>query len=262
MGVSTTSGARLYVGPSVNVDDLEDLDYAARLAFYEGLTWVEVGEVENFGDHGDSSDQATFASVTDRRMRKMKTVRDAGTMTVVVGRDADDPGQMALDDAEGEDYNYAFKIAYKDAEDPSFNDSIDYFAGQVLSKATNMGTVGDVTKKTYAIAINTDVTEDTSSAIAIPANVVRPSISGASLAQGSTLTADPGNWSNSPTSYGYQWQADAAGNGVFANIVGATAKEYVLAAGQAGDAVRVQVTATNAAGTAAAVNSLSVGLVV
>ncbi len=263
MGVSTTSGARLYIGPAVNAEDVDEMEHADALTYYEGLSWVEVKKVENFGDHGDSSEVATFAAVTDRRQKKFKTIRDAGTMAIVVGRDAGDTGQQAMAAAEGDDYDYAFKIVYKDAEDPTKSDSIDYFAAQVMSKSVQMGGVSDVTKRTFNLGINTDITEDLSASIAVPTNTVRPSISGSAITQGSVLTADPGSWTGHPTSYTYQWQADTSGNGTFVSIGGATNSTYTLAAGQAGDAVRVQVIAINSAGPAvAASNSLPVGLVV
>src|SRR5262245_54211578 len=102
MAVSTTSGCRFYIGPVVNVDDIVAMDPAAALTFYEAIDageWTEVREVESLGDFGDTSEAATFASVADRRVRKMKTVRDAGTQTLVCGRDVLDPGQMALEAA-------------------------------------------------------------------------------------------------------------------------------------------------------------------
>jgi hypothetical protein len=40
---------------------------------------------------------------------------------------------------------------------------------------------------------------------AAPVNTVVPSVSG-SEAEDATLSASNGSWSNSPTSYGYQWQ--------------------------------------------------------
>lgn len=39
---------------------------------------------------------------------------------------------------------------------------------------------------------------------AIPINVIIPSISGTPQV-GQTLTANPGQWTNNPTSYAYQW---------------------------------------------------------
>jgi Calx-beta domain len=87
-----------------------------------------------------------------------------------------------------------------------------------------------------------------------PVNTARPAISGTPTL-GSTLTAAPGTWSGSPApTFAYQWQrCDAAGNGCVA-IAGATAQTYALQSSDEGATVRVQVTATNSAGTANAVS--------
>src|SRR3954468_17791323 len=96
MAVAKTAGTRLYVGPDVNTDTIGALSDSDAVTYFEGLSWTEVEEIESFGDLGDSADVATFASVKDRRMRKFKTTRDAGTMAIVCGRDPLDAGQVAL----------------------------------------------------------------------------------------------------------------------------------------------------------------------
>ena len=84
-----------------------------------------------------------------------------------------------------------------------------------------------------------------------PANTVLPTITGTARV-GQTLSATTGNWTGSPTSFGFQWQrCDAAGNACV-GIVGATAGAYVVAASDSGATLRVSVTATNAAGSATA----------
>jgi len=97
--------------------------------------------------------------------------------------------------------------------------------------------------------------------MSVPTNVVRPTITGSSLVSGQVLTALEETWTNGPTSYTYQWQRDVAGNGTFSNIVGAPNKTYTLVGADVSNAVRVQVTAINAAGSSAVANSLPVGLV-
>lgn len=85
-------------------------------------------------------------------------------------------------------------------------------------------------------------------AAAAPANSVLPAISGV-LTVGQVLTAYPGEWSNVPRAYAYQWKS--AGT----DIAGATARTYALVAGDTGDAITVAVTATNSAGSATAASA-------
>jgi hypothetical protein len=67
---------------------------------------------------------------------------------------------------------------------------------------------------------------------------------------GQTLTTDEGSWTGNPTSFAYQWQRCDADNIVAcANVVGETAKSYLLKAGDLGFRIRVKVTARNAKGT-------------
>jgi hypothetical protein len=79
-----------------------------------------------------------------------------------------------------------------------------------------------------------------------PAEQRQPTVQGTALA-GNTVTADVGQWTNSPTGYRFQWnRCDAAGetrNCV--PIARATARRYKLVADDAGHQVNVNVTACN-----------------
>jgi beta-glucanase (GH16 family) len=79
----------------------------------------------------------------------------------------------------------------------------------------------------------------------VPVNTFLPQVTGITQV-GSTLTTSNGSWTNSPTSYTYQWRR----NGV--NISGATSATYVLVSADAGTAITVAVTATNASGASTA----------
>jgi beta-glucanase (GH16 family) len=70
--------------------------------------------------------------------------------------------------------------------------------------------------------------------------------------QGQTLTATTGSWSNSPTSYAYQWQNCRT---TCTDISGATESSYTLQSLDVGDTVDVVVTAANAAGSSAATSA-------
>lgn len=90
-------------------------------------------------------------------------------------------------------------------------------------------------------------------AVAVPVNSVAPVISG-NVQVGQTLSTTNGTWSNTPTSYAYQWKRAGV------DIGSATASTYVLVEADAGAAITCAVTASNAggAGTPATSNSLTV----
>jgi hypothetical protein len=89
-----------------------------------------------------------------------------------------------------------------------------------------------------------------------PVNTAAPTLSGAAQ-EGQTISAGNGTWTEAPTSYTYAWsQCDASGGSCTA-ISGATAAGYVAATADVGQTLRVTVTATNGAGSAAATSAPS-----
>jgi hypothetical protein len=82
---------------------------------------------------------------------------------------------------------------------------------------------------------------------AAPVNTVPPTISGTPTV-GQTLTASEGTWSNSPTSFAYQWLRCNGGGNSCADVANGTQHTYTLVGADAGHTVRVRVTATNADG--------------
>jgi hypothetical protein len=86
-----------------------------------------------------------------------------------------------------------------------------------------------------------------------PANSSPPTIAG-SAEQGQTLTASPGSWTNSPSSYAYQWQRCTSSSGC-GDIGGATGQSYTAQSADVGDTLDVVVTASNAGGSASATSA-------
>jgi len=82
---------------------------------------------------------------------------------------------------------------------------------------------------------------------AAPTNTALPTISGSAV-EGETLSASTGTWTESPTSYGYQWRDCNSSGESCANVSGATSSSYKLVAGDVGHKVRVVVSASNAGG--------------
>jgi len=86
---------------------------------------------------------------------------------------------------------------------------------------------------------------------AAPVNTAPPTISGTPTV-GQTLTAANGTWSNTPTSYDYQWLRCNATGGSCVNVANGTQKTYTLVGADANHTMRVKVTATNADGSSSA----------
>lgn len=165
MAIHKTAGTTFFIGPVLIPDDYEGITNDAGLAIFEAIVdadWEELHEIESFGDLGDNADIATFAAVDDRRTVKLKTTRDAGTMTIVCAHDPLDDGQIAMEAAEREDYNYAFKMVLADKRAAEYSPSTKYFGGMVMSRQVNLGGVQDITKVTFNLAVNTAVFDDPS----------------------------------------------------------------------------------------------------
>jgi hypothetical protein len=103
-------------------------------------------------------------------------------------------------------------------------------------------------------AQTTQVAAATSSAA--PKNTAPPTISGTARV-GQQLTADPGSWSGSPTSFAYQWQRCDADVAICSNIIGATAKTYGIQIADLGYRLRVRVIAQNTKGSTTATSTLT-----
>jgi hypothetical protein len=86
---------------------------------------------------------------------------------------------------------------------------------------------------------------------ALPVNTVAPVVSGTAVV-GQALTTTNGTWTNSPSSFSYQWFRGAT-------PIGTNASTYTLVSADAGQSVTCRVTATNAGGSANATsNALSI----
>ena len=86
---------------------------------------------------------------------------------------------------------------------------------------------------------------------AAPQSTSSPTIDG-KFQVGETLTTDNGQWSNSPTSFTYQWQrCNSSGSGCI-DIAGATTRTYKLVDADVDHTVKVLVTAVNVDGKATA----------
>lgn len=158
MTINTAGGVRLFIGSAPAVDPTNLTDMAA-LAAYEADSYVEVNEVEDAGQYGDESSSITFTSLKDGRVRKLKGPRDAGTMTVVVGTDVGDEGQIAMIAAEKSAFDFNMKIILNDQVTLSGTGTTSYFSAKVMGQRRNVGNVSNVVKTTFNLGINSAIFE-------------------------------------------------------------------------------------------------------
>lgn len=215
---------------------------------------VEMGEVTEItpGEATSERVQATHMQSPGRRHEYIAGMIDSGQASFVInwvpGNATDVTIRGLLASGETEEH----MIVFPNGKTVSFDAQITGF-----SKALP---IADRMTATVTVAISGDETWGDEE---VPTTLVRPSIVGASVQVGVTLTAIEGEWANAPDSYAYQWQHDASGNGTFANVsVGGTSKTYVPVVGDIADFLRVGVTPTNGAGAGSIVYSLPVGPII
>lgn len=153
--LNTAAGCRLSIGSKTGADSL---------ATYEADTYVEVGEIEDLGEFGDTFSSVTFTSLRDGRVRKYKGTADAGDLTLTVGLDNGDLGQQAVkaahrDRAKG-DYN--LKITLNDG-DPAANPAVTpttfYMRVKVMNNTVAAGGADSVVRRNITVGINSDIIE-------------------------------------------------------------------------------------------------------
>ena len=80
-----------------------------------------------------------------------------------------------------------------------------------------------------------------------PVELSLPTISGVAES-GQRLTASPGSWTESPTSYAYQWQRCSSTGTNCSSIPGATSSSYTLTGSDVGSTIRVSTSAYDTSG--------------
>ena len=88
-----------------------------------------------------------------------------------------------------------------------------------------------------------------------PANTLAPQLDGAAVID-QTLTTSPGWWSPAAGAFAYQWQV-STDDSSWTDITGATGPSYQIPAGELGDYLRAQVTATDNAGSTTATSAVT-----
>jgi len=245
---NTNKGSKLYICVTPKPSNLTQSEF-------EGLTWVPVSNVGMIGETGTNTNLVNYDELETAVTQKSKGISNAGDPTFEMARNDTDAGQIALRAAADTNFQYAIKIEKNDKPASNYTNTILYNRGVIVGPVDQNGRNEDFDLLVFTFGGNQKQITVPPEADVVPTVVTLPAISGL-VEVGETLTAYEGTWLNNPTSYTYQWQHDAAGNGTYADVAAAgTSKTYVPVVGDVGDNIRVVVTAVNGAGNSTAANS-------
>lgn len=218
---------------------------------------VTTGSVTQWGgyyDNGQNGGDAIYYATLDYALPPTNTVAPAVTGTAQVGQ------TLTTTNGTWTNTPTSYTYLWKHGDDSA--------AGGTATNSTYVPVAGDIGfgMKCLVTATNgagdgSPATSNTTSAVlpAVPVNSVAPVVSGTAQV-GQTLSSTTGTWSNTPTSYAYQWQR--SNGGAYANISAATSSTYVPVTGDIGYTIRCSVIASNAGGPGTVANSNATSAVI
>jgi hypothetical protein len=147
--VFTSAGTTISIGAA--------LPATFTKAGYEAVTWTAIGEIVDAGEFGRIYNSVSHNPLGDRRTIKRKGSYNDGTITLQLGRDTSDAGQIALIAALASDDSYSIRVVLQDTAHL-------YTTAQVMSYTTNIGSVDQITGATVTLEIDYDILETTAPA--------------------------------------------------------------------------------------------------
>lgn len=118
---------------------------------YAALLFTNIGEITDFGEFGREYNLVTHNPVGSRGTVKLKGSFNEGQMTLQLGLDSDDAGQLLAKQAVNDDGNFSFKLTTQ-------NGDVYYFQAQVMSFKIGVGSVDQVTSATIMLELTTSST--------------------------------------------------------------------------------------------------------
>ena len=117
-------------------------------AGYAALTWVGIGEITDLGEFGRKYNLVTHNPIGNRSTQKFKASFNEGSMTLQLGLQTDDAGQIILKTAVNSDANYSYKVTTQ-------NGDTYYFQAQCLGFMIGVGSVDKITSATVNLELTT-----------------------------------------------------------------------------------------------------------
>lgn len=120
-----------------------------NVAGYVALSFTNIGNIDNGGEHGRTYNEVTFNPIDTRGTRKFKGSFNEGNKTISVAYDSDDAGMILLKTALGSDADFSFEVAYPNLD-------VDYFQAKVLSLSKSTSGVDDMFMATIELSLTTN----------------------------------------------------------------------------------------------------------
>ena len=117
---------------------------------FGGLTFDLIADITEFGEFGRVYNLVTHNPIADRRTVKRKGSFNDGAITLQLGRDGTDLGQIAVDTASDSDDSAYFELTLQDG-------TILYFSAQVMGFTYNLGNVDSITAGAVTLEIDNDI---------------------------------------------------------------------------------------------------------
>lgn len=113
---------------------------------YAALTMTAIGEVTDLGEFGRQYNLVTHNPLATRGTTKLKGSFNEGTISMQVGLDTDDAGQILAKSASLSDNDYSFEITTQNGDKY-------YFQAKVMSFMVSVGSVDQVTNATISLEL-------------------------------------------------------------------------------------------------------------
>lgn len=122
-----------------------------NVAGYGALTFTNIGNIEDGGEHGREYAEVTFNPIDTRGTQKFKGSFNEGNKTLSIGYNSDDAGMILLKTALNSDNDYAFEVQYPDGD-------IDYFIAKVMTLTKATAGVDSIRMASVTLSITTSST--------------------------------------------------------------------------------------------------------
>jgi hypothetical protein len=140
MTVRTTAGTTLRVSAAPPA--------TFTVTGYEALTFSAVGEITDLGEFGREYTLVTHNPIANRGTQKFKGSFNEGQMTLQLGLDTDDAGQIIMKAGALSDADYSFEVTTQNGDKY-------FFQAKVMSFRLSVGNVDQITTATCMLELTT-----------------------------------------------------------------------------------------------------------